>query len=95
MTHAQKIFSAVNEFQRQGKSSFTREDIRDSLGINSEEWAASYSPVFQGMRVDQPGGAPAVGEQFRNVFKRIKRGVYILTEHGRALIEETFDQTQL
>ncbi len=92
MTHAEMIFSAVNEFRKQGKTSFTRDEIRASLGINSEDWLASYSPVFQGMRVDQPGGAPAVGERFRNVFRRVRRGVYVLTEHGTALVEERFDQ---
>lgn len=92
MTHAEMILSAVNEIRKQGKSSFTREDIRATLGINSEEWSASFNPVIQGMRVDQPGGAPSVAERFRNVFKRIRRGVYILTEHGTALVEDMFDQ---
>lgn len=92
MTHAEAILSAVNEIRKQGISSFTREDIRATIGINSEEWSASYSPVFQGMRADQPGGAPSLAECFRNVFKRIRRGVYILTEHGAALVEGMFGQ---
>lgn len=91
MTHAEMILSAVNEFREQGKTSFTRDEIRASLGINSEEWSASFSPVFQGMRVDQPGGAPAVRKRFRNVFRRVGHGVHILTEHGTALVEEMFD----
>jgi len=44
------------------------------------------------MRVDQPGGAPSCAEHFRNVFMRVRRGVYILTEHGTELVEEIFDQ---
>jgi hypothetical protein len=92
MTHAEMILSAVNEFRKQGVFSFSREDIRSSRGINSEDWLASYSPVFQGMRVDQPGGAPAVGERFRNVFRRVRRGVYVLTDYGISVIELRFDQ---
>lgn len=92
MTHAEMIISAVKKIRKQGKSSFTREDIRATLGINSEEWSRRFNPVFQGMRVDQPGGAPSCAEHFRNVFMRVRRGVYILTEHGTELVEEIFDQ---
>ena len=92
MTHAKSILFAVNEFRKQGIESFSRKDIRDSLGVNHENWTAGFSPVFQSMRVDQPGGAPAVAEQYRNVFKRINRGTYVLTEYGISLVEEMFDQ---
>jgi hypothetical protein len=88
MTHAEMILSAVNEFRKQGKTSFTREDIRASLGINSVEWSTSFSPIFQGMRTDQPGGAPAVGKRFRNVFRKVSRGVYVLTDFGKTLVSE-------
>jgi hypothetical protein len=92
MTHTGKILFAVNEFRKQGKYSFSREDIRAFLGMKSTYWSASFSPVLQGMRVDQPGGAPAVGERYRNVFKRLSRGVYILTGYGVALVKEMFGQ---
>lgn len=90
MTHPEMILYAVYELRKQGRSSFTREDIRAFLGINSTYWAASYNPVVQGMRVDQPGGALTAGGNYRNVFKRISRGVYILTEQGIALAEDMF-----
>ena len=92
MTHAEMILYAVKNFHNQGISVFSREDIRSSLGINSEDWTASFSPVFQGMRNDQPGGAPPVKERFRNVFKRIRRGKYMLTDYGATAVEETLSQ---
>jgi hypothetical protein len=95
MTHAEQILSAAYELLNHGKTSFTREDIRILLGINRKEWTASFSPIFQGMRADQPGGAPSVGKQFQNVFIRIGHGIYILSEHGKAIItEEVFDQVK-
>lgn len=90
MTHPEMILYAVNELRKQGKSSFTREDIRAILGVDTTHWAASFNPVVQGMRVDQPGGALTARGNYRNVFRRISRGVYVLTEQGTALVEEMF-----
>jgi len=61
---------------------FTREQIRQQAGVSREAWHASYSPTFQGMRSDQPGGAPQVAERYRNVFRRVARGQHTLTDYG-------------
>ncbi len=39
------------------------------------------------MRVDHPGGAPNVNEKYRDVFKRVEYGKFILTDYGRRLVE--------
>ena len=88
-THAEQILWAVNQLTRQGKNTFARMDIRDLLGL-SQEAMGSFNPVIQGMRIDQPGGAPKVDERFRNVFQRVERGLFRLTEYGKRLIKELF-----
>lgn len=35
----------------------------------------------------EPGKAPLTGEKYIGIFKRVKRGVYILTKYGRDMIE--------
>jgi hypothetical protein len=85
-THADMILSVIYELHKQGIYHFTRSQIRDLLHINPEKWNSSFNPVFQSMRADQPGGAPGVKNSYRNIFKRTDRGVYILTEIGRELI---------
>lgn len=92
MTHPELIIYAVSQLRQEGKKTFSRQDIRSSLGINPEDWSASYNPVIQAMRVDQPGGAPIVKERFRNVLKRTERGKYILTEQGEELVDEMLNQ---
>ncbi len=51
-----------------------------------EEWLASGSPIFQGMRCDHPGGAPSVNIKYQKMFQRVAHGKYMLTEDGKALI---------
>jgi hypothetical protein len=48
----------------------------------------SYTAIFQGMREDQPGGAPQVPKQFKGVFRRIQHGRFTLTEVGRRRARE-------
>ena len=75
MTHAEQILSAVRSLVVLNKhGEFTREDIRRKTNVSREEWVASYSPIFQGMRTDQPGGAPDVGPKYKNVFRRVRHG---------------------
>jgi len=88
MTHAEEILCAVAELAKQGKKWFTRKDVRDEIGIDPHEWLYGYTAIFQGMRIDHPGGAPEVGEKYKRVFQRIERGKYVLTTYGKQLIEE-------
>jgi hypothetical protein len=85
----EKIMQAVSilVFQ-EGKAQFTREEIRQKIGVAREGWVASYSPTFQGMRADQPGGAPAVGAKFKGVFRQVEHGVHTLTDDGKRLLSE-------
>jgi len=92
VTHAEEILSAVSKMVRNdGKSTFRRKEIRDQIGVSQEEWDASYSPIFQGMRVDQPGGAPNPGARFKGVFWQVQHGEHALTDYGRQLVKE-FEQ---
>jgi len=87
MTHAEKIlFGVAILVRKKGKSTFSRKDVRDQLGLKHLDWMAGYTAIFQGMRIDQPGRAPLVGERYVGVFKRIERGLYTLTPYGRSLV---------
>ena len=74
---------------QKGQREFSRADIWETLGVNSQK-QASYNPIFQGMRVDQPGGAPNVGAKFKGVFRRLEHGKYALTEYGNRLLLTEF-----
>lgn len=89
MTHAEEILKAVAKYiNKTGKNTFTRKDIRDELGLTREEWLSGYTAIFQGMRIDHPGGAPNVTQRFKGVFKRIERGKYTLTRYGQQILKE-------
>ena len=88
MTISGNIMRGVANLTRHGKEVFTRQDVRLELGVDSHDWNQSYNPTFQGMRVDQPGGAPDVGERFKGVFRRVAHGKYKLTEYGQQLVGE-------
>lgn len=91
MTIPEEIMQGVTKIVMQnGKTTFTRAEIRKQLGIEEGIWNASYNPTFQGMRLDQPGGTPKVNEKFRDVFRQIKHGEHTLTEYGKQLIEAFF-----
>lgn len=99
MPYAEEIIVAVvNLVRRNGNNLeivFNRKEIRDLLGISPHIWNYSYNPIFQGMREDQPGSAPAIAERFKNLFQRIERGRYKLTERGRHLISRMLENTQM
>jgi hypothetical protein len=89
MTMTETIMQTVAVLVReQGKETFSREEIREQAGIDREQWNLSYSPTFQGMRADQPGGAPALSEKFRGVFRQVAHGQHTLTEYGKELLKE-------
>jgi hypothetical protein len=82
-TIPEQILQAVAELTADNISAvFSREQIRQQAGVSREDWHASYSPTFQGMRSDQPGGAPQVAERYRNIFRRVAHGKHTLTEYG-------------
>ena len=73
---------------QEGKTEFTREEIRQWIGVEREQWDASYSPTFQGMRADQPGGAPNVRLKYKGVFEQVVHGTHSLTDAGRRVVAE-------
>ena len=89
MIQAESIFRAVAVLVGQdGCVIFTREEVRHNAGVTREDWNASYSPVFQGMRSDHPGGAPKVRSKFMGVFEQVSHGKHRLTDYGRRLARE-------
>ena len=86
MTIAHDILQAV--FTILGgdlEGAFTRAQARTHLAVPQRTWNRSYDPIFQGMRADQPGGAPSPGK-YRGAFRRVDRGRFVLTEVGREFV---------
>lgn len=88
MTQSEEIIRAVAELAKQGRTEFSRKEIRNQIGIGSKKWKNSYSPTFQGMRDDHPGGAPKVAKQFADVLHRVRYGRYIFSPKGKRLIKK-------
>lgn len=87
MTHAEEIVGAVAILTKhKGQRTFTRRQVRDQAGVSPEKWNSSYNPTFQGMREDDPGGAPRPAARLQGVFRRVGYGVYELTGRGRAVV---------
>ncbi len=88
MTHTEQIMQAVADLVYQDhKTVFSRKEVRDRIGVSHAEWMAGYTAIFQGMRKDQPGGAPLVASRFQGIFHRIMRGRYALTDYGKRVAE--------
>ncbi len=95
MTNAEKIIRAVARLVSQNSNStFSRKEVRDQIGVNHIEWMNGYTAIFQGMREDHPGRAPAVGERYKRVFRRVERGKYVLTNYGRELLRQLGNDRQ-
>ena len=88
MARAEEIARAVASIMKEKRSPFARFDVRDKLGLSSEEWLWEYAAIFQGMRIDHPGIAPNIASKFEGVFKNVGYGIYELTEYGEKLIKE-------
>ena len=83
---AEQILAAVVRLAGpSGEKEFSREEVRVEAGIDPERWKASFSPIFQGMRADQPGGAPLTAK-YRKMFRQVAHGRHALTDHGRELL---------
>lgn len=87
MTRTEEILIAVASIIKKGHVQFRRNDIRKELGVSQDEFQLGYTSIFQGMRIDHPGGAPRVGSKFEGVFERVIYGIYKLTEYGKKLVE--------
>jgi hypothetical protein len=87
---SEQIMLATKELNKQGKIYFTRKEIMGCLDIDTHLITSSYSPIFQGMRDDHPGGAPPVAKRFRGIFHRVEYGKYKLTEYGYSLLSKLF-----
>lgn len=86
MTHAEAILRAAAMLDASGRRELSRKEIRDQLGLTQAQWMRGYTAIFQGMREDQPGGAPSVPKTFRGVFRQIGHGRFVLTDVGRQRI---------
>jgi hypothetical protein len=82
LTHPEQIVCALAHLVQAEDEEFSRNDVRQHLGLDRKPWAASYSPTFQAMRSDHPGGAPPIGAAFENLIQRTAHGRYKLTEKG-------------
>lgn len=82
-THAAQILNAAVALAgADGEEKFSRKAVRDFLGMNNRAWQSGYTAIFQGMRDDHPGGAPAVGDAYSDVFHRVSQGTYELSAKG-------------
>ncbi len=87
MTQAEQILSGVRQLLGDKDNEvFSREAIRQKINVSREIWDASYSPTFQAMRSDQPGGAPAIAEKYKNIFRQVAHGKHTLTDNGLQVI---------
>lgn len=89
-THVGQIFVAVvGLINGDLNKTFTRVQVRDFLRLSNRDWQSGYTAIFQGMRNDEPGGAPSVGREFSGVFHRVGKGRYELSDKGK-LLARTF-----
>lgn len=89
MTIPEEILQAVSILvKKHGMKTFGRKDIREQIGVDKHRWHYSYSPTFQGMRIDHPGRAPDVGEEYKGIFRQVKYGIHTLTEYGKEMISK-------
>ena len=88
MTHNERILSAVKYLTRgNSQIEFSRNDVRIHLGISSHDWLNGYTAIFQAMRSDHPGGAPPISDIYQGVFRRVRRGSFVLTPKGKRLVD--------
>jgi hypothetical protein len=91
-TIAESIVHAVRSIIGTDKKKvFTRDEVREAAGIDRTWWKNSWSPIFQGMRADQAGGAPIQAEKHQRLFRAVSRGRFVLTARGWSLIRPSRD----
>ncbi len=85
MSNPDLIWEAVKQILNGNPNGqFKRVDVRRISTIPE----GSFTSPFQAMCEDQPGGAPYIQECLQGIFSRIGRGLYTLSEKGRALLAE-------
>ncbi len=95
MIHAEQITRAVASLvQRDGVATFSRKQVRDTIGLKPLDWMRGYSPIFQGMRSDNPGVVTPIRAKFKNVFQRVSRGRYTLTPYGEELVKQYIQEQE-
>lgn len=83
---AEKIWQAVLQIaDGEHKKTFRRVDVANIIERNPFD----IGPVFQGMREDEPGHAPKPQKKLQGVLRRLKRGLYALSEYGIQLMRAT------
>jgi hypothetical protein len=85
MSYAEQIFEATVFVSHRNNGTFTRDQVRQQIGLSRNIWESGYTAIFQGMRDDHPGGAPDPSPKFRNLFYRIEHGKYQLCKDGERL----------
>lgn len=68
------------------KDTFIRLDLRNALKIDRSTWNDSFTPVFQALRIGQPGRGPSVREMPVGLIKRTSQGVYQLHPKGKDIV---------
>lgn len=87
MTQMEEILRAVEVLIRSGHDPFTREEIREELGIDDQRVWDSYSATFQMMRLESQD--KNVSPRYRDVFRLAEgsnRRFHTLTARGRQLL---------
>lgn len=83
---AEKIWQAVLQIaDGDHERTFRRVDVANII----ERFPFDIGPVFQGMREDEPGHAPKPQKKLQGVFRRLRRGLYALSEYGTQLMRAT------
>jgi len=86
-----QILHAVKALVHVGVCTFSWNEVRLQLGLDSHEWLYGYTVIYQAMHIDHPGSALDIPERYRRVFNHIERGIFELTPYGKRLLEKEFD----
>ena len=89
MTNVSKIFIAATELLKEKSNiEFSRQDIKNHLGLSTREWDLGYTGSFQGMVDNCPPLRNKISPKYRAVFTRIGKGIYTFTNYGLWLIDK-------
>ena len=87
MTHIEEIFLAAKKIYLDDKKhEFTRNDIKNMLGLTTQEWDMGYTGDFQGMINGVPPLKNKIRPKYRDVFVRVKPTIYTFSEKGISLL---------
>ncbi|HZP81518.1 MAG TPA: DUF6508 domain-containing protein [Chthonomonadaceae bacterium] len=94
-SYSEEILIGVAKLlDKQVTSVFSYKAVQDELCISTEEWEASYNPTFQAMQNDyfDVVSALLVEVMHENMLREGANDKYMLTEHGKQLLEELQQQ---